>query len=283
MQKVRWAVIGQARAGKARVRELGAADDAELVAALSARALGPPPADAREVAGLAQAQPQAVVIATANADHAAWAAACLRAGWHVLVEFPLCASIDEATTLFALARQQQRVLHVEFIGLLTAAHARFRSQVQGAGLRHLQSEFSGGLYSWLADEVAQGRCGQLAVGRLQALWQIAGPLDLVSVDFTRRGEGYDLRAMMSGRGGSVVALQEARRPGLTRRGRLQAELADGSTVVRGSMEPGEALFAADLRACSQRIHSGDERGAYVGDTEIAAVVALAAAISAACK
>ncbi len=59
---------------------------------------------------------EAVIVATPTATHADVAAACLRAGCHVLVEKPLAATPAEAEALVALEREAQRILmvgHVE--------------------------------------------------------------------------------------------------------------------------------------------------------------------------
>ena len=54
----------------------------------------------------------AVVVATHNDSHAEIARAALRAGKHVLVEYPLATSVDDADALIDLAERGARVLHV---------------------------------------------------------------------------------------------------------------------------------------------------------------------------
>lgn len=283
LRPIRWAVIGQGRAGRARVRDLDVCATAELAVALSARALGAPPADGREVTQLVASCPQGLIIATANGSHGAWARAALRAGWHALVEFPLCATADEGRDLYRLAAQRGLVLHVEFIGLLTAAHASFTHRLVGAEVTALHCTFSGGLGPWLNEEMACGHLGQLAIGRLQALWQLAGPLRLASVDCRPGDAGYDLRVQLSGANGARVQLDETRAAGLARRSRLWATLADGRQVERGTMFPGEALFLADLEICNERVQSHGALPGYVTEQQVVGVLALAEAISAACQ
>ena len=63
-----------------------------------------------------------VVVATVNRDHATVAAKALRAGKHVIVEYPLAFSIDEAQDLVELAAQKQLLLHIEHLELLGSVH-----------------------------------------------------------------------------------------------------------------------------------------------------------------
>ncbi|MBW4487583.1 MAG: Gfo/Idh/MocA family oxidoreductase [Trichocoleus desertorum ATA4-8-CV12] len=63
-----------------------------------------------------------VVICTVNRDHGAIARAALEAGKHVVVEYPLALDVAEATALIALAKTQNKLLHVEHIELLGGLH-----------------------------------------------------------------------------------------------------------------------------------------------------------------
>ena len=277
-----WLVIGQGRAGRARVRDISAAPDHRLVAALSARELDAPKGDDAPPAELLDPAVAAVVVATANDSHGAWVRAGLNAGKHVLVEFPLCASKAEAEALFALAADHGRVLHVELIGLLTSPHRRFADRLV-APLGELESVFEGGLERWLQVEMQAGHLGQLAIGRLHALWQLAGPLRLVDATAAVEGGGYRLQATMRGQDGATVRLLETRSPGGRRAARLIATFPDGERVEREPFEPGQPLFAQDLAACARRIRTDNAAGGYVSDQDVIDVVALAEAISAACR
>jgi biliverdin reductase len=63
-----------------------------------------------------------VVVANVNRDHAAVVAQALRAGKHVIVEYPLAFSYAEAQALVQLAQAQNLLLHVEHLELLGAVH-----------------------------------------------------------------------------------------------------------------------------------------------------------------
>lgn len=63
-----------------------------------------------------------IVVATVNRDHSAVVAQALRAGKHVIVEYPLALNLAEAQELVQLARQKNLMLHVEHIELLGGVH-----------------------------------------------------------------------------------------------------------------------------------------------------------------
>jgi biliverdin reductase len=63
-----------------------------------------------------------VVICNVNRDHGLVAEQALRAGKHVIVEYPLAFDIATAKNLIALAQSQDLLLHVEHIELLGGVH-----------------------------------------------------------------------------------------------------------------------------------------------------------------
>ena len=63
-----------------------------------------------------------VVVCNVNCDHAAVVRQALRSGKHVIVEYPLSFNLAEAEELVNLAKQQNLMLHVEHIELLSGVH-----------------------------------------------------------------------------------------------------------------------------------------------------------------
>lgn len=63
-----------------------------------------------------------VIISGVNSQHGAIARTALQQGKHVVVEYPLSIEAEEATQLIALAKSQNRLLHVEHIELLGGVH-----------------------------------------------------------------------------------------------------------------------------------------------------------------
>ncbi|WP_370587958.1 Gfo/Idh/MocA family protein [Trichocoleus sp. FACHB-591] len=74
-----------------------------------------------------------VVICTVNRDHGAIARAALEAGKHVVVEYPLALDVAEAEMLIALAKTQNKLLHVEHIELLGGLHQALRKSLPQIG------------------------------------------------------------------------------------------------------------------------------------------------------
>ncbi|AFY46854.1 putative dehydrogenase [Nostoc sp. PCC 7524] len=74
-----------------------------------------------------------IVISTINRDHGAIAHAALSAGKHVVVEYPLSVDVEEATALIALAKTQQKLLHVEHIELLGGLHQALKQNLEKVG------------------------------------------------------------------------------------------------------------------------------------------------------
>ncbi|WP_066381157.1 MULTISPECIES: Gfo/Idh/MocA family protein [unclassified Anabaena] len=74
-----------------------------------------------------------VIISTINSEHGAIARAALLAGKHVVVEYPLSVDVAEAEALIALAKTQQKLLHVEHIELLGGLHQALKQNLDKVG------------------------------------------------------------------------------------------------------------------------------------------------------
>ncbi|ASC70773.1 putative oxidoreductase YdgJ [Halomicronema hongdechloris C2206] len=74
-----------------------------------------------------------VCVAHLNRDHAPVVAAALQAHKHVIVEYPLAFSPQQGQQLLALARAQQRLLHVEHIELLGGLHQAMQQHLPAIG------------------------------------------------------------------------------------------------------------------------------------------------------
>ncbi|WP_088894376.1 Gfo/Idh/MocA family protein [Leptolyngbya ohadii] len=75
-----------------------------------------------------------VIICSANYEHGKIARAALEAGKHVVVEYPLALTAAEAAELIALAKQQNKLLHVEHIELLSGIHQSIKAALPGVGI-----------------------------------------------------------------------------------------------------------------------------------------------------
>ncbi len=74
-----------------------------------------------------------VVISTINRDHGAIAHAALSQRKHVVVEYPLSFDVKEAEELIALAKIQNKLLHVEHIELLGGIHQALKQHLAKIG------------------------------------------------------------------------------------------------------------------------------------------------------
>ncbi len=74
-----------------------------------------------------------VVICNVNRDHGAVVGQALRSGKHVIVEYPLAFSVQEAEELVKLAKQQNLMLHVEHIELLGGVHQLVMENISKIG------------------------------------------------------------------------------------------------------------------------------------------------------
>ncbi|TAF07028.1 MAG: gfo/Idh/MocA family oxidoreductase [Nostocales cyanobacterium] len=74
-----------------------------------------------------------VVISTINRDHGKITHAALTNGKHVIVEYPLSVDVKEAEALIALAKAQNKLLHVEHIELLGGWHQALKQNLAPLG------------------------------------------------------------------------------------------------------------------------------------------------------
>lgn len=74
-----------------------------------------------------------VVICTINSEHGAIAKAALQNHKHVVVEYPLALDVAEAEEIIALAKTQNRLLHVEHIELLGGLHQALKQYLHQVG------------------------------------------------------------------------------------------------------------------------------------------------------
>jgi biliverdin reductase len=74
-----------------------------------------------------------VIICTINREHGAIARAALKAGKHVVVEYPLSLDPKEAESLIALSQAQGKLLHIEHIELLGGLHQALRQSLPKIG------------------------------------------------------------------------------------------------------------------------------------------------------
>ena len=276
--QVRWGIVGVGRAGRARAAAIAADPDAQLVCGYRGQ-----PEAAGLVAALSLeallARVDAVAVCAPDDTHPALVAQALRAGRHVVCEFPLAPTAAEAGALLALARAQDRVLHVEHIELLSAAAVWWRAHPP---VRPVQ----GHLRFTRAAPFPDPALGSLA--RLHRLVDILGLPE--AVEAVRSADEGGLAATLRFEDGSVVGLEVCTGPGLPRETQLHLQGADGRRVVQTdsavwvdgvpqALPAVGGLFAADHRVAMQRILHGAP--SYVSEARLLAVLSLVETLRAA--
>ena len=277
---LKWGVIGVGRAGQARARALHQDPRAEVLYGFRGQ---PEAVGLRRVEDLGDMlrRVDAVAVCTPDATHPDMVRACLSAGKHVLVEFPLAGSAEVGRELFDLARRHGRILHVEHIELLGAAAQGLRDRCRGLRLQGGQVSFSGG--------IRKGTYGvaHSNVARLHRLLQAVGLPD--GVQLQDRSPRH-LRARLR-HGGAVVALDLQHGEALPRQTSLRLELArpDGAVTVLEQRDdalwqdsqpvelaPVPGVFLQDQLAATARILDGAP--SYVDELRILQVLSLADAL-----
>jgi biliverdin reductase len=268
--KLSIAVVGLGRAGRARVRAL----EGHPRAALGAVVRRDPEQGERHLFEVVEdASIDAVLICTPNRLHAQVARACLEAGKHVAVEFPLAETAAVARDLLQLAARVGRVLHVEHIELLSPSQKAQRSRAVGLG-RPTGGElrFSGDDGGWIGDPALAGSAGLRAVARLHRLVDLFGEVE--SLDGRLEGRapsGYRLAVGLAFREGGGTRLIEDRGPGLQRHLGWAIECESGLLDDPPAAPVGQ-LFRQDLDWFLDRIERGAEP--YVSDQRLLHVLDL---------
>lgn len=185
-EKVRYAIIGFGGIAENRIAQEGFGIDrdrfdghlqAELVGVTdsnaarkaAAEALGLPWYDSVE-AMLADAQVQAVFIATNNLSHGPLAEQAMLAGKHCLIEKPMCTTLGQAAKLQELARDKKLSLAVDHMMTENAYNQRARELIAQGKLGKvndisLHMEFC---YGAMPEEAATWRCADPA--------EVGGPI-----------------------------------------------------------------------------------------------------------
>jgi biliverdin reductase len=269
------AVIGQGRAGRARMRALAEHEGARLAAVVAREpAAGEPTFESV----LADLEVDALILCTPHLLHAPGARAGLEAGKHVAVEYPLAPTASEGSALFALARTRERVLHVEHIELLSPGQAELR-ELAGplGGPRGGSLHASGSSQGWIGDPRLAGSPGLGALARLHRLVDLFGPARVESASLESRVRGFRLEIALHFAAGGEVRLIEERGPGLPRALRWDIRCEHGN-LGGPTSAPASGLFASDLDCFVERIRSGSP--SYVSEERILHALGLVDAVDA---
>lgn len=262
-------VIGTGRAGQARIRAVQSVRDTVLQRAWSIRKDG-----RKGINNYLQSNAlDLVIICTENGLHSQLIAQALQAKANVLVEFPLVNSSVRAEELWRLAQNNQTLL-CECIALLTPTHQLRKERLRTGSWRELRVQFQAGVYRWIEREIQEGNIGQLAIGRLQALWDLTGKLSLEKVQYSAQNDGYRVQIWLRDAARRLVFLEETRR----KEGRRGAEwFVDGMPFPAQHIPSPQPLFEKDLELAVQHLKGAQEY--YLSKEACLGVLRLAEEIS----
>ena len=273
----RFLVVGTGRAGQARLRSLAARSDIEGIA-LSARNAD---FDLTFEEYLSDPSIEAVLVCTQNSSHFEIALRALTACKHVLVEFPLTHDHNDAIQLYETANDNKRVLHVEFIGLMTASHLAYHAS-DSQSWHRVKVIMEGDLYRWVETEYESNRVGGLMNGRLQALHHLLGSLELKNTRIEHFTDGYSVSVQLSDQNGTQIEVNDTRRVGLKRVRKMKIYERDETLIEPGETGRSVSLFAADLDVFCRKIQREDTQWSLPDESDIIEVIRLSEAISHQC-
>jgi len=246
------ALVGMGSAGQARARALANVPGLSLAAQVSRR---PGAGTHRFQDILTDPGIDAVAISTENTQHAAMARECLDAGKHVLCDYPLAFSRKEAEGLFSLAREKNKVLHAEHIGLLASNHQDLKKRIAELGnLRKGEYLFQGGFSEKLRDPEWTGPLPFLSVSRLLQVADLFGDFEALSHEFVASEKGFRLHLHLRFAWGGILGFTEERMEGLPLRRSLQIQSERGPLAWKAASFSG-GLFGKDLEWFRDRIVS----------------------------
>ena len=269
-ETIRWAIIGAGRAGQARARAIIADPRSVCVGGLRG---DPAAAGIAVLSSLQEAidAADAVAVCSPDATHPALVDRALRAGRHVVCEFPLAPTAAQAAALLAQASTQGVVLHTEHIELLSATARWWRERAP---------QVRGGILRFTSPRAAP-RLALANVARLHRIVDILGLPERLRITQRRPGR---LQGELSMAGGGSIAVDFQAGAGLRRQLDLTLDTERGVISQSGRgisiagvpvpLLPAGGLFAADPDRAMRRICAG-ARG-YVTDARVLAVLDLAA-------
>lgn len=270
MADVRWAISGVGIAGFARSKAIRRDERSELACVYRGRKASETGAPVVDTLDEAIERADAVAICSPNEAHPAQVRRALQAHRHVVCEFPLAPEATIAADLFELARQRDRVLHVEHIELLGGVARMLRGHLRPVSVEQVTLGFQ----RQGPDDVPGGELALGNVARLHRLVDACGPI--ATVDEVDHAPGR-LHAHLTLVHGAPVELLFEQSPYYSRT--TQLEIRDHQATWRQenralfrdevpqTLLEATPLFAQDHAWAMRRIADGEPEG-YVDPATI---------------
>ncbi len=249
---IKIALIGIGKVAQSRIRAISEMSFFELAGLVSRRS-GVGDKTFEEV--LNDSSISAVAISTENTNHAVSARKALKADKHVLCDYPLALSSQEAANLFELAKKRKKILQVEHIVLLTEAHRQFKKNISSLGkLIHAKFDFQAGWNSSLADISRQGRFPFLVESRLIQLADLFGDFEILKSAWHSNEKEAEIQLLLRFKKGGEISFSEKRGENLKRERLFTAQFEKGKASWP-KLEEGKGSFKKDLEIFYHRIAS----------------------------
>ncbi|MEL6348913.1 MAG: Gfo/Idh/MocA family oxidoreductase [Myxococcota bacterium] len=260
----RWGIIGVGVAGRARARAIQADPRGEVTTSYRG---DPEPVDIPSVGRLDDLwdQVDAVAICSPDHTHPDMVRQALDHGKHVVCEFPLARTGDEAQALFDAAQKAGRILHVEHIELLSATAQWWRQNPPRSVTR--------GRLAFTSSRTGV----DVALGNLARLHRIIDILGMPT-DFTPESQSErHLQGTLRFDGSTPIVVDFRFGPGLPRETTIELITGEGDALqqknraITKNRQPVELpavgpLFAADQQVATARILDG--ASGYVSEAHI---------------
>ncbi len=276
MPPIKIALKGFGIAGQARLTAIQSQPKEFFLSALVSRHSAQSSHSWEEV--LADPEIEAVAISTENTDHETSVLAALLAKKHVLCDYPLCFSETQARKLYSFAQAQQKILHVEHMGLLSEEHQNLKPQIKSLGpLIEGEFVFQGGFSKKLTDPQWSGPMVFSALPRLLQIVDLFGPTSLKSYQFDLDDTGFCLRLDLKTQEQGNLRFIEEHRKDKPRQRQLRVRLQQGELRWQsGTLRGG--LFLKDLLWFYSRVRN-NKTTAYYSEAQLVECIALLEEIS----
>ncbi|MEE2756737.1 MAG: Gfo/Idh/MocA family oxidoreductase [Myxococcota bacterium] len=270
-----WAVVGMGRAGRIRMRCLNEAVTRGHIHASSRR----DHTHHTFADILTNDAIRGVFICRESGTHPDDVRRALHAGKHVLVEYPLAFSREDGECLFDLARKNQCVLHVGFLGLLDGwagtVNDIIRQHKPSSAVYRFQAGFGGVPQA----DVANGRLGTMVLARIQQLIAWFGQLQLETYTAAYLDRGVVVEATFRSLTGQLIRFSESRLADQKRIRFLTLKTQSGVLLDVPAWYGDPQVFATDTRCFMDRCFGKARNGSWIDEEAVLHGLSLAEAIS----
>ena len=272
---IEWAVVGMGRAGRARLRCLSEHAGADAAIQCSRRDPEHPTFDAV----LKDETILGVFICRESSSHPDDVRRALNAGKHVLVEYPLAFTESEGRDLYALARKNQCVLHVGFLGLLSGWASAVKTMLSHKQPNSAVFRFQAGFGAVPQADVRNARLGTMTLSRIQQLIVWFGQLHVETCTASQNDNGVVVDITFRSASGQVITLSESRLLNQKRTRALALYNSDGASIDVPDWYGDPGVFSMDTACFMDRCFGRVSKGNWINEEAVLHGLGLAEAIS----